>query len=69
MDKIEFKKYLNKKDQTLQSMKKIEEMMIDMSEKEIIEHIKIKGKDSKVSFLKNYDGKIIKQIEIFEHEK
>jgi hypothetical protein len=50
-------------------MKKIEEMMIDMSEKEIIEHIKNKGKDSKLSFLKNYDGKIIKQIEIFEHEK
>jgi hypothetical protein len=44
-------------------------MMIDMTEKEIIEFLQNKGKESKLSFLKNFDGKIIKQIEIFEHEK
>lgn len=39
MDKIQFTKYLNKKDQTVQINKKIEEMIVDMSEKEIIEYI------------------------------
>ena len=35
-------------------------MMVDMSEKEIIEYIKDNSKENKLSFLKEYDGKIIK---------
>lgn len=50
-------------------MNKIEEMMLEMTEKEIIEYINNNGRESKLNFLKEYDGKIIKQIEIFEHEK
>ncbi len=43
MDQINFTKYLNNKDQTVQINKKIEEMMVDMSEKEIIEYIQNSG--------------------------
>ena len=43
MDQINFTKYLNNKDQTVQINKKIEEMMVDMSEKQIIKYIQSSG--------------------------